>query len=395
VRACRIELPGIAPMLVLRWFTVLVMLASAQTLLAQTKASNLILVTLDGMRWQEVFHGLDTVLASDARYTTQTGEVQAMFGAENAADSAARIFPFLYSVVAGEGVMIGDRDAGSCAQVTNPWYFSYPGYNEILTGKADPAIASNDPVPNRNITMLEWLNHSVSGFQGKVAAFGSWNVFPAIINSERSGVPVNVGPPQNSLTESARMLTRLHKDVPHLWETVRLDVLTHYAALDALRSSAPRVMYVAYGETDDFAHDGHYDQYLFSAHRTDRFLRELWDTVQALPNYRDNTVLFVTTDHGRGSLPVETWQHHASRAAMEGVMQNLAEYENGIEGSDAVWMAAMGPGISFRGLLATHGACVGSNQIAATLIRLLGLSPADYDTDIGAALPITIAAEAR
>jgi len=52
VRACRIELPGIAPMLVLRWFTVLVMLVSVQTLLAQTKASNLILVTLDGMRWQ-------------------------------------------------------------------------------------------------------------------------------------------------------------------------------------------------------------------------------------------------------------------------------------------------------------------------------------------------------
>jgi len=379
----------------IRSLQILLLLANMAPAFGQSASPNIILVTLDGMRWQEVFHGLDATLASDTRYTKQTKDVQSLFNAASDTASAAQLFPFLHSVVSEQGVLIGDRQSGSCAQVTNPWFFSYPGYNEILTGKADPAIASNDPVPNQNVTFLEWLNHSVPGFQGRVAAFGSWNVFPAIINSERSGVPVNVGPVENPQTDEQRLLNRLHRDVPQLWDTVRLDLLTHYAALDYLRTMAPRVMYISYGETDDFAHDGHYDEYLFSAHRTDRFLRELWDTVQALPDYRDNTVLFVTTDHGRGSLPVETWQHHASRAAMEGVMQNLAEYENGIEGSDAVWMASMGPGIAAQGLLATTSDCLGSNQIAATLIRLLGLQPADFATDIGAPLPILVRSGSR
>ncbi|MEO1982643.1 MAG: DUF1501 domain-containing protein, partial [Fuerstiella sp.] len=54
----------------------------------------------------------------------------------------------------------------------------------------------------------------------------------------------------------------------------------------------------AYGETDDFAHDGKYDEYILAAHRTDRFIREIWDIVQSTNGYRDNTVLFVTVDHG-------------------------------------------------------------------------------------------------
>ena len=77
-------------------------------------------------------------------------------------------------------------------EVRNPWWFSYPGYNEILTGSADPAIDSNDKIWNRNVTFLEILN-GINGFKNHVFAFGSWDVFPYIINTQRSGVPVNSG----------------------------------------------------------------------------------------------------------------------------------------------------------------------------------------------------------
>jgi glucan phosphoethanolaminetransferase (alkaline phosphatase superfamily) len=84
---------------------------------------------------------------------------------------------------------------------------------------------------------------------------------------------------------------------------------------------------VSYGETDDFAHDGkydEYDEYIFAANRTDRFIRELWNEINNNPAYKDNTVLFITADHGRGSDPIETWQHHASEKATKGFLGLLA-----------------------------------------------------------------------
>ena len=76
--------------------------------------------------------------------------------------------------------------------VTNGYNFSYPGYSEILCGFADPGIDSNAKKNNTNITVLEWLTQK-PGFEKSAVAFGSWDVFPFIINETRSGIPVNAG----------------------------------------------------------------------------------------------------------------------------------------------------------------------------------------------------------
>ena len=359
------------------WMVVCVLLAF--NVQAQS-AKNVILVTLDGVRWQEVFRGIDARLAADEHYNELGAALIEQFAAATPEASAARLLPFVHGVIGRDGVLLGNRDAGSCGRVTNPWFFSYPGYNEILTGVVDPAINTNEARPNPNTTFLEWLHRQAAGFDGKVQAFGSWDAFPAIINAERSGVPVNV---KNPASDS--LLAKLQQDLPVLWPTVRYDAFAHHYALQALQQEKPRVLYIAYGETDDFAHDGRYDQYLLAANRTDRFLRELWDTVQADPFYRDNTVLFITTDHGRGEAPLETWQHHASKASLAGYMESLAAYADGIVGSDAIWMAAIGAGVPARGPLANHD-CVGSNQIAATLLTLLGLDPQAFNPQAGAAI---------
>lgn len=362
------------------WFAFVCWALALAPAAAQT---NLLLVTIDGLRWQEVFRGPDPQLLAEASWNKLDRDLGQRFG--NAAD----LMPFLHGTLLQQGAVLGNRDAGSCARVTNPWYFSYPGYNEILTGRADPAIDSNAAVPNPNVTVLEWLQRQPL-FAGKVAAFGSWDVFPAILNAARSGIPVNVGRKAAPANATEALLSRLHDDIPSPWPTVRLDAFTHHYALSHLAEARPRVLYISYGETDDFAHDGHYDQYLLAANRTDRFLSELWDFVQADPDYRANTVLFITVDHGRGEVPLETWQHHASQAATSGYLQSLAQYPEGIVGSDAVWMAALGPGIAANGVVPTTD-CAGSNQIAATLLRLLELDPAAFDTNIGAPLEALLA----
>ena len=81
--------------------------------------------------------------------------------------------PFLWSTLAANGTLFGNGDAGNTVRVTNDQLFSYPGYNEILTGQPDPAIDSNAKINNENVTVLEWINRQ-PGFEGQVAAFGSW-----------------------------------------------------------------------------------------------------------------------------------------------------------------------------------------------------------------------------
>ena len=354
---------------------------------------NIVLVTIDGLRWQEVFRGLDQGLVDHPDYTSRAEYLTEQWSGSTPEEASRKLMPFLHNTVFQQGTVIGNRDAGSCALVTNPWYFSYPGYNEILTGVADPAIDSNNPVANPNVTFMEWLHNNVSGYRGNVAAFASWNVFPFIFNSERSQIPVNVGKQEIPQSDFEAMLNVLHDDIPSPWDTVRLDAFTHHFALSAMEHTHPRLLYIGYGETDDFAHDGEYDQYIMAANRTDRYLGELWQAIQAEPFYRDNTALFVTVDHGRGESPLETWQHHASKKSLAGYMEALASYEDGIVGSNAIWMAAIGPGIKSEGLIHTDAECIGSNRIAGTLLKLLGLDPTKFNPQAG--LPIEAMLEAK
>ncbi|MES3007123.1 MAG: alkaline phosphatase family protein [Pseudomonadota bacterium] len=346
-------------------------------------ADNVILITLDGLRWQEVFRGIDKTLATHEEYSARSEQVMREFWHEDAQARAQALMPFLHNVMFREGSYVGNRDADSCAQVSNPWYFSYPGYSEILTGVVNPAIDTNGKNLNPEKTLLELLN-ATPAYRQRVGAFASWDVFPYIFNVERSGVPVNaLGTAIKAKTPEEVMLAELAIDIPTPWETVRHDAFTHHYAKVFIAENQPRVTYISYGETDDFAHEGRYDDYAFAAQRADRFIGEIWELVQSLESYRDNTVLFVTVDHGRGEQPLETWQHHASKASLTGYMQSLAQYEEGIVGSESVWMAAIGPGVPANGLLQTGADCLTSNRIAATLMSLLGEDYRQYNPAMG------------
>src|SRR5208282_702939 len=99
--------------------------------------------------------------------------VKREFLLDKPAERRKALMPFLWSVIARQGQIFGNAEAGSVAKVTNGKNFSYPGYNEIFTGAADPAIDSNDKIPNRNVSVLEWLNGQ-DDFHNRIAAFGSW-----------------------------------------------------------------------------------------------------------------------------------------------------------------------------------------------------------------------------
>jgi hypothetical protein len=167
------------------------------------------------------------------------------------------------------------------------------------------------------------------------------------------------------------VLNNTAKNLFHEWDSVRYDVFTASGAIEALRLTQPRVLYVGLGETDDWAHAGRYDRYLLTARQNDRFIQQLWEETQRLPAYRDRTAFVVTTDHGRGD-GREGWKNHSVD----------------LPGSERIWIAAFGAGVAGGGMDA--GGTFQQGQVAATVARLLGYDFAATDPRIAEPLPMVV-----
>jgi hypothetical protein len=328
---------------------------------AAHKTENVIVVMLDGMRWQEVFGGADAgllkVMGPEALGDPKERAAQAekKYLRPTASERRAALMPFLWSEVASKGQIFGNRELGSESQVINGLNFSYPGYSETLTGVADPRVHSNDNVPNLNATVFEWLN-AKPAFAGQVAAFGAWDVFNGIFNRERCGFLVDAGyDPLTAIpaTPELALLNRLKAETVRIWPDEPFDPLPFHTAIEYVKAKKPRLLFIGLGETDDWAHSGSYPEYLNAAHLGDSYLRELWTLVQSMPEYHDKTTLIVLPDHGRGV--GAKWTSHGEE----------------IPESKQTWMAFLGPDTAALGERKQTGK-VTESEIAATVAALLG-----------------------
>lgn len=323
----------------------------------KNKTENVILITLDGFRWQEVFNGADSSFMKQQE-NLKDSKLKEKYWRDALTERRKALLPFVWNTIGTQGQLSGNRKLGSKVNVTNNQLFSYPGYNEILTGSADnERINSNDKIYNPNVNVLEFINAQPS-FKGKVAAFSSWDVFPYIINDKRSGVFVSTGVAEvkgAKLTENERMMNKLILSLPNPLGDVRLDAFTFYYGMEYMKKNKPKVMYFAFDETDDFAHGGEYAAYLNSAHYTDRFISELWAYVQSDSQYKNKTTLIITSDHGRGE-NAEDWKDHGQKVPV----------------ADQIWFAIIGPDTMPHGEVKTEQQLY-QNQIAPTIASLLGL----------------------
>jgi hypothetical protein len=305
-----------------------------------------VLVTMDGTRWQELFGGADPALLAPG--APRPPALPAAIWDGPPAERRRALMPFMWDVVAAQGQIFGDRARGSQVRLANPHRGSYPGYHEMLCGFTSPLITSNRRIPNPDPTVLEWLERR-PGFGGGVAAFTSWNVFASILNRGRNGVLVDTG----ELSAHPGPLDQAAVELRPPWDDSIYDAFVFHRAIEHLRQRQPRVLFIGLGDTDEWAHAGHYDRYLQAIHQSDRWLRALWDELQAHPAYRGRTSLIVTTDHGRGL--GEAWRGHGADVA----------------GAEAVWIAALGPGIPALGERQGHAPLVLA-QVATTVAALAG-----------------------
>jgi len=322
------------------------------------KTRNVVLIVSDGLRWQEVFTGADPTLLNkeNGGIWDKEADLKREFWRDDVNERRKALFPFIWTTVAAHGQIFGNQLKGSVARVTNTFWFSYPGYNEMLSGHADPRVNSNEFGPNPNITVFEWLS-GLPDLHGRVAAFASWGTFHDIFSVERSHLPVQAGqdlPYQGEAAPREALMNELYRNTTTLEDGVVYDSFVQIPLLDSLARLQPRVLFVGYGETDDWGHMGRYDLLLHAAHSFDHYVEQLWNTLQGIPAYRDQTTFILTADHGRGSGPVE-WKEH-------GVKE---------KGSDNIWIAVMGPDTAPLGER-TYTGEVHQAQIAATVAALLG-----------------------
>lgn len=307
------------------------------------------------MRWQEVFGGVDSSLMNNKEYNRDSASMKRSFWSDDINERRKKLFPFFWTTLASEGQLYGNRKLNNKVNTANPYWFSYPGYNEIFTGYPDTSINSNDKIQNKNVNVLEFINKQ-KGYEGKVSAFTTWDVFPFILNAKRSGIYVNAD--VDSLKFNTPEL-KVINDIQFLTTrpiNVRPDVLTYIAAREYLKAYKPKVLYIAFDETDDFAHGGLYDQYIKSAHAEDAMIADMWKTVQSIPQYRNKTTLLITCDHGRGDAVKSEWKSHGQK----------------VKDSNEIWIAAIGPDTKVMGEVTTSVQLY-QRQLATTFAALLGM----------------------
>jgi hypothetical protein len=326
---------------------------------AQVKTENIIIITTDGLRWQDVFKGMDSAIANNKQFHQgDSSYIYSTYWNNNENERRKKLMPFLWNTIEPKGQVYGNRAFNNKVDNANRYWFSYPGYNEIMTGYPDTAVNSNGYPPNPHVNVLEFFNKQPK-LKGKVAAFGAWNAFDRILNEGRAGFPVISAFDTSGgkkPTANERLINAMLKDSHKPWlEDECLDVFTHYAAMEYLKTKKPRVLYIAYGETDEWAHAGQYRSYLDAAHQVDNWLNQIWDFVQSDPQYRNKTTIFITVDHGRGDKKKEEWTSHG---------QSILD-------AHEIWFAVMGPDIKASGEIKTNMQ-IYQQQFAQTIANCMG-----------------------
>lgn len=330
---------------------------------ARHKTQNVVLILIDGYRWQELFKGADHDLLMSKKYNSGDSSIRLKkYWDDDLAERRKKLMPFTWNYIAAHGQIYGNRDLGNKVNVSNPYWFSYPGRAEVLSGFVDTAINSNGYPNNPNPNVLEFLN-TQKKYKDKVVTFACWGATGRCLNKENSSMLISVpweNIPGDKLSDAEILANEIQHYAPKTfgWEE-RLDFEVYALAKSYIRANHPKVVYLDFGDPDEYAHAGQYEKYLDDVHNLDEMIGNLWTMMQQDKFYRGNTTLFIVPDHGRG-LGAQ-WTSHGTGAAH----------------SDEAWFMAVGPDTPAVGEVKTDEQ-IYQDQYAKTIASLLGF---DYTAD--------------
>jgi hypothetical protein len=277
-----------------------------------------VIVTIDGVRWQEVFEGTDPRLTHSPPVAVD------------------RYLPNLHGLGTTRGAFVGAPGRGQIA-ATGPNYISLPGYTELLSGR--PSRCQTNGCMR---TTLPSILDEARAAGAKVAAFASWERLDLAATANPGGFVMSCGR-QGDMTIDP-------------WPgngEYRPDYLTADVALRYFEKEQPDVFFLGLGDPDEHAHHNDYDAYIASIRHADQILGRLIAILDRSGERGRRTHIVVTADHGRS--------------------YDFKNHGGAVEAA-RVWMVASGPRFSARGSIASprprHLA-----DIAPTLRLVLGLAP--------------------
>lgn len=296
---------------------------------ASAPALTIVLVTIDGVRWHEVFDGVDPRLAES--HGLPAASVL----------SAAELTPNLHRILATHGAALGAPGSGAPINASGPNFVSLPGYAELLSGRRSTDCKDNQCASSGRRTLFDDFGAEGARDGSQAVAFTSW---PDIAKVASSRGPFAEPAPRP--------------------DSFRPDALTADLAIQHLRARTPRFMFLGLGEPDEFGHQNDYAGYLNAIRYADRRIGEIDRILQGFAARGGRTALFVTADHGRA----------------DSFVDHGAKYPE----SARVWLIAAGSALHGKGLVAaTKQRSLA--DLAPTVRQIAGL-PRDFDVAAGAPL---------
>jgi hypothetical protein len=308
--------------------------------------SAVVLVVLDGVRWQDVFGGADRALG-------RPRGVNPAFWA-----SPRALMPNLQSMIDTQGMAIGAPGHGGEMVTGGTQRISLPSYREIFTGRADPSCQSNDCVQPLGRTVADDVYDS-SGPRD-VAVVASWPNIARAASADSSRFVLTTGRKLLGLGEQLRsdpvvaglLDAGAHASAFPGEGDYRPDALTERIALRYLATARPRFFFVGLGDCDEYGHRNDYRGYLSALHGADDFLGELSSTLDTMGARGRHTTVLVTADHGRAYDFRDHGMWHPE--------------------SGRVWLVAGGADVRGRGLVASQRHTL--SDVAPTVRALLGIA---------------------
>ena len=231
-----------------------------------TKDANVVLLTLDGVRYQEFFD--------------------------------KKIFTRYWNSYASKGIVIGDPDQKSKVKVSNLMVLSLPGYRSMHLGSRSFCYSNNCGNVKRQ-TVGEKVLEQLSLASEKVAIISSWSMVCKAGMQKESKLFNSCGDRPVESNGHEEINTQQAGDHPTKWSG-RFDKYTFAHGIKYLEQKKPRFMHLSLLDSDEHAHDDNWKGYLNSLKAYDLYIDRLFKKLLELGEYGKRTTVIITTDHGRG-----------------------------------------------------------------------------------------------
>lgn len=302
----------------------------------ENKGPNVILFTWDGVRSHEFFKGTG-FFHTHQLPRSERGEIFSTFWDKHAKDGTV--------LGGGRRYRIGSKIA-----------ISLPSYQALMVGRAT-SCKNNGCAAITEDSVLENVRASLNLPKKDVAVFASWDSILKAVAKDPGQITHGIYPEIfDDGTQDETMLEiqkRGMEDLPH-WNGSRKDKYTFQLGMHYLKKHCPRVLYISLVDSDEFAHEGEYRNYVGALRQYDQYLDQLISTLKEMGDYGKQTTVIVTTDHSRGPGPL--WVGHANTPSSE----------------KNVFLYARGRGVKPTGRSKERG---NHTNIKPTIEYLLGLEP--------------------